>query len=949
MRSTALILLLAMPCVRTAAQESGPQMLDDRFSLPDGFRIYRYAAPDVAPGGYSIAFDGDGRVYVGAGGWIVRLEDRDKDGVAEAAETIATGLGGRTPQGLLIVGSRFYVTSGKGLLIMEDPDERGRLRKRRRVGAPFQSGGDHGAHSLVLGQDGFIYFVAGNGSRVQDRSHITEETSPVLGAVGATVFRIDPEGARWEAVATGGRNPYGFALSPLNEIFLVDSDGEWSTALPWYGPVRLCHYPVGGDRGWRRGNRCWPTYYLDIIPGVETLGRGSPTGSVFYEHTQFPERYRGAFLVGDYMWKRADNRTHAYASSGRVTAFMLKRRGPSWEASGSERLAIGKAGARGFAVLDMAVAPDGSLLVTGHGSGVYRIFYDPDKKGPGPLVPRWPAPAVTESGLLDELLSLPQPREEWSRARQMELRSRLPNNGSALLMKAALDESRPVAQRLRALRHLSSGFAKAEIEFLRKLAADPKPVIRAQATWLLGLRGDAASTRLLERGVKDPDPLVRRRALEGLSRRTSDVSVETVLPALGDSNRWVRYAATMTMSRWDPDRWVSKALSDDSARVRTAALAALAKGAHRIDRDLLRGAIRRLIDEAKDSSNSAFVLEVLRVILLHEASVEGAIHGWDSLPPFLTGLLTSEDVRLVRESARVAGTFRLGACVEGLVAALEKCGDFTEQMHLMMMIAPIKEGWSPVLVDRVVRWLDRSDSGEINEPRAKGVHFPNVWKETVRNFAERHAGAVVKGIEGYSLSGAFGEVALDVAAERGGVSREKLDALRKLHRERTRVRPGVKAATDSRLRTDEEIRSFLLSGKARGGDAKRGLAVFQRTGCATCHTAGGGGRVLGPDLPKSLRDKPLEYVVESLVDPSAQVEEKYRTRVLVTKDEQILQGFMVEQNEREIVLIDGARALRVARDEIARMRASTTSVMPPGLVNRLTTDELKDLLAFLRP
>src|SRR5262245_30504796 len=79
---------------------AAPVLLDARFELPPGFHIYRAADPELTGGSYDIAFDGDGRLLVGDGTAVRRLEDSDHDGVYDRFEVIATGLGRRGPQGL---------------------------------------------------------------------------------------------------------------------------------------------------------------------------------------------------------------------------------------------------------------------------------------------------------------------------------------------------------------------------------------------------------------------------------------------------------------------------------------------------------------------------------------------------------------------------------------------------------------------------------------------------------------------------------------------------------------------------------------------------------------------------------------------------------------------------------------------------------------------------------
>ncbi len=908
MRFAALLVLLAL-----SPRGAGIDFLDERFQLPPGFRIYQYASKEVAPGGYSVAFDGEGRVYVGGDGTILRLLDRDGDGVAEASEKVAEGLGKRCPQGLLIVGNKIYASSDKGLVILEDG-------KRRMAGGLLRAGGDHGTHALIRGLDGFIYFAAGNGSGAKERSHITEETSICRTIEGATIFRIDPDGKRWEAWGTGGRNFYGFAMDEMGEAFIVDSDGEWHYALPQYGTVRFWHSPPGADRGWRdhTGEGCRPGYWPDVYPSLADLGRGSPSASVFYEHTQFPEPYRGTFLSGDYMWKRVDNNTHAYVTSGRILSMKVRSRGAGYESDRPATFAEGKAAGAGFAVLDLAVAPDGSLLVTGHDEGVYRILYDPEKKGPGPLVPKWP------ERTREELLSLPQPEEEWSRAREEAIRATLPERGVPFLGEVARDPKRPLAQRLRAIRLLAPSLPSLP-------ADDPVPAIRAQAAWILGLRGGDEAVRALVALSADADPLVRRRALEGLARHPGPV--EPLIARLGDEHRPVRYAALRAIERQDPDRWAAPALAHESPRVRSGALLALATGRHAFP---VSDALRNLANEARATADAGFSLEVLRLALLHEVSLHDA---------WLNELLRSDDYRLVREAARAAGRFRVSACLPELVRSLDRTADPTQQFHLVKTILSIEDGWTPELADGMVRWLDKSDTGEISEPRAKGFNWTAFWREMVVTFTRRHPDTVRKGLDGYSYGGAFGAVALDLATDGKWRPETDLATYRKRRDEAARRRSAVKDALIGRVRTDEELTALLLG--AKGGDPSRGAQVFVQAGCAACHTAGGGGRVLGPDLAQSLKGKPLDYLVESVVNPSAKIEEKYKAWVVVMKDDQFLQGFLSEETKDEIVLVDGARPLRIPRKSIDRMRASDLSAMPAGLANRLTDAELRDLLAFL--
>src|SRR5262245_37422719 len=187
-----------------AARAAAPDWLDDRFELPPGFRIYRAAGPALSGGSYALAFDGEGRLLVGDGTALRRLVDDDGDGIFDRFETLATGLGPRGPQGILVWGDDVFAVGGDGVQRFGGYESGRPLTARGRMGSVLRTGGDHDAHTLLRGHDGWIYLMTGNGSGLSDRAHITEKTSPALFEREASVFRISRDGARWECVARGG-------------------------------------------------------------------------------------------------------------------------------------------------------------------------------------------------------------------------------------------------------------------------------------------------------------------------------------------------------------------------------------------------------------------------------------------------------------------------------------------------------------------------------------------------------------------------------------------------------------------------------------------------------------------------------------------------------------------------------------------------------------------------
>src|SRR4030095_10191451 len=255
---------------------------------------------------------------------------------------------------------------------------------------------------------------------------------------------------------------------------------EWHVSLPWYRPVRLNHWAIGGDQGWQEVG-AYPPYYIDCLPGILDVGRGSPTWGVFYEHNQFPAKYRDAYLVCDYRWKRESN--DQYATSGRLVTFFLKREGAGWKAS-METFARPKPDARdaegkpiSFALVDIEVAPDGSVFISDHNQGIWRIVYGDRQEHFSKL------PKAVVGSPLDQLLTLPQPASEWSRLAEEELKNQIGQDWKERLEDTALDSKRQLPERLRAARLLANDFTSLSARFVQRLAKDNSRELRGQAAW----------------------------------------------------------------------------------------------------------------------------------------------------------------------------------------------------------------------------------------------------------------------------------------------------------------------------------------------------------------------------------------------------------------------------------------------------------------------------------
>ncbi len=139
--------------------------------------------------------------------------------------------------------------------------------------------------------------------------------------------------------------------------------------------------------------------------------------------------------------------------------------------------------------------------------------------------------------------------------------------------------------------------------------------------------------------------------------------------------------------------------------------------------------------------------------------------------------------------------------------------------------------------------------------------------------------------------------------------------------------------------------------KLQDGDVRRGQAIFNstRASCSSCHAIGYLGGNLGPDLTRVGQIRTERDLLESIVYPSASFVRSYEPYIVTSKAGDDFSGVLRKDNAEEVVLGTGPGAeVRMARSEIANVRPGQVSIMPQGLNEQLTRQELADILAFLK-
>ena len=153
----------------------------------------------------------------------------------------------------------------------------------------------------------------------------------------------------------------------------------------------------------------------------------------------------------------------------------------------------------------------------------------------------------------------------------------------------------------------------------------------------------------------------------------------------------------------------------------------------------------------------------------------------------------------------------------------------------------------------------------------------------------------------------------------------------------------LRQSNEARQKRIEEVTKLVAENR---GNAQAGAAVYSAF-CSACHRYRGKGGNIGPNLDAYQLNNP-GFVIPAVVDPNLGIREEFAGFNVITKDNQRLTGFIAQNAPRFIVLRDLAQnSITLPRAEIKDLKAMPVSLMPEGITDALTDQQVRDLFAYL--
>ncbi len=158
---------------------------------------------------------------------------------------------------------------------------------------------------------------------------------------------------------------------------------------------------------------------------------------------------------------------------------------------------------------------------------------------------------------------------------------------------------------------------------------------------------------------------------------------------------------------------------------------------------------------------------------------------------------------------------------------------------------------------------------------------------------------------------------------------------------KTQVLPII---TNSNPDRQKVVQQYAIAASLTG-DAKRGHLLYTAV-CSACHKMKNEGNEIGPDLG-TVAGKPVDQIIESILDPNRAVEQRYAVQTVSTKDGKDHIGLILEENGNNITLRTGIATELILIKNIARRTSTNKSLMPDGLESALKPQDVADLIAFI--
>lgn len=424
----------------------------------------------------------------------------------------------------------------------------------------------------------------------------------------------------------------------------------------------------------------------------------------------------------------------------------------------------------------------------------------------------------------------------------------------------------------------------------------------------------------------------QRHALEAFHGKQDPKAIKAAWSELDNEDRFIRWAARTALEHQPPVTWAERALTEKNAGRQVEALLALTRVTG-IDPQH-----RKPSDAPVDKAMQAKILDALAKVNWQKLNHEQRL-----------ALVRTYEINFVRfgkpeESARSrilaqldpqfpAPSFELNwllcetlaylqspTVAAKAIALIQNAPTQEEQMEYARSLRFLKAGWTPELRTAQFEWFLKAANYRGGASFEKFLEF--IRNDAVASLSESE------------------KTALATVLARKPEKKSPLEQMAEVFAGRT-------TATDWKL----ETLAPQVEGKLKKRNFENGRKMFGAAGCFACHRFGNEGGMTGPDLTGAAGRYSARDLLDSIINPSKEINEQFVPIVITKTDDETVTGIIVNlNNDNVMVNTDAANPFQqetIDRKKVKNIEFSKTSPMPEGLLSLLTADEIADLTAYI--
>ncbi len=397
----------------------------------------------------------------------------------------------------------------------------------------------------------------------------------------------------------------------------------------------------------------------------------------------------------------------------------------------------------------------------------------------------------------------------------------------------------------------------------------------------------------------------------------SPSELDRIWESLGSADRGIRHAARAALEKQSVGKWKGRIQGETNPVITTAALIALA----RVD---AKNSASEILEKAmgihyNKTSSRQTRLDILRSITLTlTRSGQPGAKDKAALIQWLDGIYPAQTPEENRDLSAIAAFLKAPFAVERGMKLLANASGQEEQIGYALNLRYLQDGWTPELREVYFKWFVLSGSYKGGARLAN--YLADIKKHATESVPKSELTQALKKLIATQPKSSIPQFTLE-------------------------PRSFVKSWTMKDFADD------LDAGVKANRNYANGRKMAGAGACYACHRFNGEGGAVGPDLSSAGGKFGAYDLLEAIIDPGKEISDQYGATNFKLKDGTVVSGRIMNLGEDHYQvntdMMNPSFSTFVNVKDLVSIEASPLSMMPPGLINTMSKDDVYDLLAYL--